>query len=254
MEKDMIQDLARSFEDKTAEDVLRYFFSPDGSHALKTGERRIALASSMGAEDQVLTHMILKIHPRARIFILDTGRLHSETYDLIHRTMKRYGIHYEIFFPETADIELMESRYGPDLFYESIKSRKKCCFFRKVKPLQRMLSTLDAWITGLRKAQAVTRGALGKIEWDDANGLVKINPLADWSEEQVWNYIKENGIPYNALHDQGFPSIGCAPCTRPIQPGEEIRAGRWWWETPEQKECGLHIVGGKAVRKGNEDG
>jgi phosphoadenosine phosphosulfate reductase len=147
---------------------------------------------------------------------------------------------YEIFFPETPEVEKMVNLYGPNLFYESVENRKKCCFVRKVKPLQRVISTLGVWITGLRKDQAVTRGAIEKIEWDETNGLIKLNPLADWSEEQVWEYIKRNDIPYNRLHDRGFPSIGCAPCTREVKPGEDIRAGRWWWENPEQKECGLH--------------
>jgi len=229
--------MSTSFQDKTAEEVLRYFFSG--------GKDRIALASSLGAEDQVLTHMVLTIEPKARIFILDTGRFHSETYDLIQQTMKRFGVSYEILFPETGAVEEMVGREGPNLFYESIENRKKCCSIRKVKPLQRVLSSLDVWITGLRKDQAVTRSAVDKIEWDETNGLVKLNPIVDWSEEQVWDYIRQNEIPYNILHDQGYPSIGCAPCTRVVAPGEDIRAGRWWWETPEQKECGLHIVHGK---------
>ena len=163
--------------------------------------------------------------------------------------MKRYGMHYEILFPERAEEEEMESAYGPNLFHESIENRKQCCHVRKVMPLRRILSTLDVWITGLRKQQAVTRGAIEKIEWDEGNGLIKLNPLADWSEQEVWEYIKKNRIPYNKLHDEGCPSIGCAPCTRAITPGEDGRAGRWWWETPEQKECGFHVVDGKLKRR-----
>jgi len=198
--------------------------------------------------------MVLSIHPTARIFILDTGRFHEETYDLIDATLKQYGVHYEFLFPETADIEELESVHGPNCFYESIDERKYCCFVRKVKPLRRVLSTLDVWITGLRKDQAVTRKTIEKIEWDEDNGLLKLNPLADWSEEQVWNYIHENHIPYNKLHDQGYPSIGCAPCTRAVKPGEDLRAGRWWWETPEQKECGLHLSNGRLVGRNKENG
>jgi phosphoadenosine phosphosulfate reductase len=266
MDRERIQGLSAVFQDKTAEDVLCYFLSPhpplsprgEGKDEIvfgkDEGKERIALASSLGAEDQVLTHMVLAIDPKARIFILDTGRFHSETYDLIQQTMRRYGINYETFFPEASDVEEMVRIHGPNLFYDSIENRKKCCNVRKVKPLQRALSTLEVWITGLRKGQAVTRSAVEKVEWDEANGLIKLNPLADWSEEQVWDYIRQNAIPYNVLHDQGYPSIGCMPCTRKVLPGEDIRSGRWWWETPEQKECGLHIVDGKVVRKGTGNG
>jgi phosphoadenosine phosphosulfate reductase len=246
MQQEKTKELVLQFKDKEPEEILRYFLSVYAGSAIK-GKDRIALASSLGAEDQVLTQIILAIKPDARIFILDTGRLHSETYDVMSRTMSQYKVKYEFLFPESADVEAMESQEGPNLFYESIENRKKCCFVRKVKPLTRVLSRLDVWITGLRKEQAVTRNALEKIEWDEGNGLIKLNPLADWSEERVWAYIKEHQIPYNKLHDAGYPSIGCAPCTRAVKPGEDLRSGRWWWETPEQKECGLHIVNGKLV-------
>ena len=201
----------------------------------------VALASSLGAEDQVLTHMLLSLEPGARIFVLDTGRLHPATYDLMERTRKRYGMRYDVFFPEAADVEEMESRHGPNLFYESVENRRSCCYVRKVKPLRRALASLGAWITGLRKEQTPTRGGLEVVEWDETNGgLFKINPLADWTEAQVWEYIRRHGVPYNTLHDRGFPSIGCAPCTRSVAVGEDIRAGRWWWEAPDKKECGLH--------------
>jgi phosphoadenosine phosphosulfate reductase len=246
MQQEKIEELSSQFQNKEPDEILRYFLSAYAKSSIK-GSDRIALASSLGAEDQVLTQIILAIKPEARIFILDTGRLHSETYEVMSRTMSKYKMKYEFLFPESADVEAMESQEGPDLFYESIENRKKCCSVRKVKPLRRVLSTLDVWITGLRRQQAVTRNALEKIEWDEGNGLIKLNPLADWSEEQVWAYIKEHQIPYNKLHDAGYPSIGCAPCTRVVKPGEDLRSGRWWWETPEQKECGLHIVNGKLV-------
>jgi phosphoadenosine phosphosulfate reductase len=253
MENKVVKKYQTTFKNSTAEDILRNFFSIySGSPAPgkpKNAKDRIALASSLGAEDQVLTHMALALHPTARVFILDTGRFHGETYDLIAATMKQYGMHYEILFPETADVEELESVHGPNSFYESIEQRKYCCHVRKVKPLQRVLSTLDVWITGLRRGQAVTRNTIEKIEWDDSNGIIKLNPIADWSEEQVWNYIHENHISYNKLHDQGYPSIGCAPCTRAVSQGENLRAGRWWWETPDQKECGLHISNGKLNRR-----
>jgi len=246
MKKEETASLAAQFKDRKAEDILRYFLP---SYSVKEGKDRIALASSLGAEDQVLTHMVLDIKPDARIFVLDTGRLHCETYELMDRTMKRYGMRYEIFFPEAREVEEMESEHGPNLFYESTDHRNKCCSVRKVRPLKRVLSTLDAWITGLRREQAVTRGDIEKVEWDETNGLLKINPLADWSEKQVWDYIEEHAVPYNTLHDKGYPSIGCAPCTRAVKHGEDTRAGRWWWEEPVQKECGLHVVDGKLVRR-----
>ena len=238
-----------TYVDRAAEDILKYFLFIYSKTNDAESKDRIALASSLGAEDQVLTHMVLSIKPDARIFVLDTGRFHSETYELMTETMKKYNMRYEVLFPERTDIEQLESEHGPNLFYESVENRKKCCESRKVKPLKRILSTLDVWITGLRRDQAVTRGTIGKVEWDRDNALIKLNPLAHWSEEDVWDYIRKHDIPHNKLHDQGFPSIGCAPCTRAIKVGEDIRAGRWWWETPEQKECGLHLVKGKLDRR-----
>ena len=215
----------------------------------KHGPDKLLLASSLGAEDQVLTHILLMLAPNARIFVLDTGRLHPETYDVIDAVQKKYSMHYEILFPDAAKIEAMVKEKGINLFYESVDNRKQCCHIRKVEPLTRVLKTADAWITGLRKSQSSTRSDTPLSEWDETHNIQKYNPLANWSETDVWNYIHENNIPYNTLHDKGFPSIGCAPCTRAIQPGEDVRAGRWWWEQPENKECGIHIVDGKIVRK-----
>lgn len=201
---------------------------------------KIALSSSLGAEDQVLTDMVLKINPNARIFTLDTGRLFPETYDLIDRTAKKYKTSIEIFFPNNEMVQNMVNTKGINLFYESVENRKLCCHIRKIEPLQRAFASLDAWICGLRASQSVTRTDIGVVEWDSNNNLVKVNPLAKWTEQQVWEYIKEHKVPYNVLHDKGFPSIGCQPCTRAIMQGEDVRAGRWWWENPESKECGLH--------------
>ncbi len=201
---------------------------------------RIALASSMGAEDQILTHLICEIDKSTPIFTLDTGRIFPETYDLIDRTNKRYGIKIKVYFPESSQVENMVNSKGINLFFESIENRKLCCHIRKIKPLKRAFSQLDVWICGLRKEQSVTRTELEMVEWDENNGLIKINPLIHWTEEHMWDFIKQNKIPYNRLHDMGFPSIGCQPCTRAIEKGEDIRAGRWWWENPETKECGLH--------------
>jgi phosphoadenosine phosphosulfate reductase len=237
----LVSQLNSQFQNSSAQETLAYF--------LNEYQGRIALASSLGAEDQVLTDLVLKIDPAVRIFTLDTGRLPQETYTVITETMQKYGMHYEIYFPQTEALEEMVCTYGPNLFYESMALRKQCCQVRKVEPLRRVLDTLDIWITGLRRDQAVTRTGLEMIEWDTENGLLKLNPLANWTMEEVWNYIKNYQVPYNKLHDQGYPSIGCSPCTRSIDPTEDIRAGRWWWEAPEHKECGLHYRDGKLLRR-----
>ena len=204
------------------------------------GLRRIALASSFGAEDQVLTDLLVRIHPEVRIFTLDTGRLFQETYDVMQESVARYAIRYEVLAPEAAEIAQLVSIDGPNLFYSSVEKRKACCEVRKVRPLRKILSTVGAWICGLRREQAPTRQAVELVSWDQEFGVYKICPLFDWSEARVWQYIQDHNVPYNTLHDRGFRSIGCSPCTRATGPGEDIRAGRWWWEAPEQKECGLH--------------
>lgn len=230
--KALADQLNERFAGKQPEEVLAYF--------LKEYQGHIALASSLGIEDQVLTDMICKIAPETRIFTLDTGRLFPETYSLIERTNMTYGIKIQLFFPDYHELEKMVGDHGVNLFYESIEKRRLCCHIRKLEPLKRAFSGLKVWICGLRHEQSVTRTDNQLVEWDKQNDLLKLNPLIDWSEEQVWKYIRERGVPYNKLHDQGFPSIGCQPCTRAIQPGEDVRAGRWWWEDPEHKECGLH--------------
>ncbi len=212
------------------------------------GKNNIAFSSSMGAEDQVLTDMLVKIDPEINIFTLDTGRLPEETYETIKKTERYYNKNIEILFPESSDIEEIVNKYGPNLFYESIDKRRLCCQARKVKPLRRKLSSLNAWICGLRQEQALTRNHIEVIEWDENFEVIKINPIVGWSEKDVWDYIHKNKIPYNKLHDQNYPSIGCAPCTRAIKIGENTRAGRWWWEEPEQKECGLHNQNNSLVK------
>ena len=208
--------------------------------ALSLFSKKIVFATSLGAEDQVITFMLSKIDKSTAILTLDTGRVFPETYDLLHRTINRYGVEIKSYFPDTNKVEEMVNSKGINLFYESIENRKLCCHVRKIAPLQRGLKGMDAWITGLRREQSVTRTGLKIVEWDGGNGLIKINPLLEWSEEQVWDFIKTNDIPFNKLHEQGFPSIGCQPCTRAIEKGEDLRAGRWWWEMPDSKECGLH--------------
>lgn len=227
-----VEELNVQFLNKTPEEVLSFF--------LNEYKGRIALASSLSIEDQVLTDMIVKIDKSARIFTLDTGRLFPETYSLIEKTNMRYGIQLEVKFPDYREVENMVQAEGVNLFYNGIEQRKKCCYVRKIEPLKRAFAGLEVWICGLRREQSVTRHDMQIVEWDEGNGLIKLNPLINFSEEQTWDYIKQNNVPYNKLHEKGFPSIGCQPCTRAIKPGEDIRAGRWWWENPEHKECGLH--------------
>ena len=200
----------------------------------------VAFASSLGLEDQVLTAMIAEGKLDIPIFTLDTGRLYPETYDLIARTKERYGVTIHVYFPVAGEVEEMVDRDGVNLFRDSIEARKRCCAVRKVRPLRRAQRELDAWICGLRSGQGATRQKVAVAEWDDAADLVKINPLAAWDEAGVWSYVRAHDVPYNRLHDAGFPSIGCAPCTRAVAPGEDARSGRWWWESAEHRECGLH--------------
>ena len=228
--------LIRRFNDRFrrsgAEEILRYFLA---------GYRgRITFATSLGAEDQVLLHMIASIDPSTRIITLDTGRLFQEAYDLLEKTRETYRVNIETFFPDATRVEEMVNTKGVNLFYRSVENRKLCCYVRKVEPAARALKGMDAWISGLRRGQSLARIAVMPVEWDEQYGMMKINPLFDWSTEQVWDFIRSHRIPYNTLHDKNYPSIGCAPCTRALLPGEDIRAGRWWWEQAEQRECGLH--------------
>ena len=199
------------------------------------------LASSFGAEDMVLMDLICKHAPGIEIFTLDTGRLPEETYDLMQQIKTRYDNNVQVYFPDAADIETFVTSNGPNAFYDSVEFRKECCGIRKVAPLKRALAEKKAWLTGMRRSQSVTRAELPVSEWDGDHGLQKFSPLTDWSNGDVWAYIRAFDVPYNKLHDKGYASIGCAPCTRAITPGEDIRAGRWWWEDPENKECGLHV-------------
>ena len=228
-----LKNLQEELETKTTSELLYW--------AVNMFKEKIAFANSFGAEDVVLMDMIAKINAEIKIFTLDTGRLPQETYEVWEQLKDKYKMKIIPYFPDTLSVEKMLNEYGPNLFYESVELRKLCCQIRKIEPLERALKGLKAWICGLRREQSITRLEIKKVEVDEVhNGILKINPLADWSEKQVWDYIKENGIPYNALHDKSYPSIGCAPCTRATESGEDIRAGRWWWELPEDKECGLH--------------
>ncbi len=201
----------------------------------------VVFANSFGAEDMVLTDLIGQHFPGINMFTLDTGRLPEETYTLMNEVEDRYHIHIKMYFPESAAVEKYVAQSGPNGFYDSIDARKACCHMRKVEPLKRALSGKCAWITGLRRDQAPTRKDIAESEFDIDNNLQKVSPLLNWSLSDVWAYLNEFNVPYNALHDKGYTSIGCAPCTRAITPGEDVRAGRWWWENPETKECGLHL-------------
>ncbi|MBK8806102.1 MAG: phosphoadenylyl-sulfate reductase [Bacteroidales bacterium] len=234
MEKSDISSVLEVLNGKSANEIIKWIFDT-------IGVENVALASSLGIEDQVLTDLVLKQNDKARIFTLDTGRLPQETYSAMDKTMMHYNFKYEVLFPDRDKVEKMVSEYGANLFYESIEKRKLCCDVRKVDILKKKLSTLKAWICGLRKEQSVTRTNINVVEWDEANNLLKFNPLIDWNEADVWNYLKKENVPYNKLFDKGYTSIGCAPCTRAIEKGEDLRAGRWWWEDPMHKECGLHV-------------
>lgn len=228
----LIRDLNERFRDASAQEVVGYF--------LKAYQGRIALSSSLSVEDQTLTDIIVAQDKNARIFTLDTGRLFPETYQLIEKTNMMYGIKIEVFFPDYHEVQRMVREEGINLFYNSVESRHRCCQIRKLEPLKRAFQGLDVWICGLRREQSITRQDMQVVEWDEMHQLIKVNPLISWTEQQVWDYIKKHSVPYNKLHDRGYPSIGCEPCTRAVQPGEDVRSGRWWWESPDHRECGLH--------------
>jgi phosphoadenosine phosphosulfate reductase len=230
-------------EELDAREVLRV--------ALETlGPDRVALSASFGPEDIVLLDLLRELSPHPRVFTLDTGRLPQQTYELIDRVRNFFDIEVEVFFPDAQSVETMVRERGVNLFYNSGDERRRCCDVRKVEPLGRALKTVDGWITGLRRDQIQTRAATPKIGFDLEHALIwKVAPLVDWTEEQVWAHIRRRGLPYNDLHDQGYPSIGCAPCTRAVVPGDDPRSGRWWWELPEDRECGLHVA---AMLPGNE--
>ncbi len=216
----------------SAEENIEYF--------IKKYKNKITFATSLGAEDQIIIEIISRISPVIKIFTLDTGRLFPQTYDLLDRTNKKFNINIQVQFPDYNKVEKMVNEKGINLFFESIENRKLCCNVRKIEPLKRALKGYNAWISGLRRGQSDLRSKTQLIEWDKVNEIIKINPLYNWTDDMVWDYIREKKIPYNPLHDKGYPSIGCQPCTRAIFPGEDNRAGRWWWENTYTRECGLH--------------
>jgi phosphoadenosine phosphosulfate reductase len=226
-----------TLEQLDAEALLRW--------AIARFHPRLVLSCSFGApEGLVLLDLMHRLEPASRVFLLDTGRLPQATHDLVDRVRDRYGKEIEVVFPDPRAVQEMVRRHGQNLFYESVEKRKLCCRVRKVEPMRAYFAEagIEAWVSGLRREQNVTRSEVPKVELDAAHGgLVKVNPLADWSEEEVWHYVREHNVPVNRLHREGYPSVGCEPCSRAIRPGEDVRAGRWWWENAETRECGLHV-------------
>ncbi|NIP29408.1 MAG: phosphoadenylyl-sulfate reductase [Candidatus Dadabacteria bacterium] len=229
-----VERLNKQFEDAPAEEVLKWTL--DNLHP------KVGLATSFQFQGMVLIDMLMKIDSGARIFTLDTGRLNKETYDVIEEVMNKYDTIVEIIFPDKNEVEEMVNKHGINLFYRSVADRRMCCNIRKTRPLNDYLKSLDGWITSIRRDQTTNRASAKKFEVDYLHGrILKVNPIVDWTTKHVWDYIDENNVPYNKLHDIGYPSIGCAPCTRPVRPGEDPRSGRWWWETESDKECGIHF-------------
>lgn len=242
-ERDIAQ-LALEYEHRPPQDVLRWLLERFGSRA--------AICTSLQADGMAIVDMAWRIDPKVRVFTIDTGRLPQETYELLDRVREKYGIDIEVYFPDATQVESIVRRHGVNLFYRDNQLRLLCCQTRKVLPLKRVLDTLDAWVTGLRRDQSTTRAAIHKVEADeDHGGLVKVNPLADWTDQHVWDYLRAHDVPYHPFYDQGYTSIGCAPCTRPTAVGEDPRAGRWWWENGAIKECGMHctIESGRFARE-----
>lgn len=209
-------------------------------------------STSFSYEDQIISHLILTNEIPIEIFTLDTGRLFKETHQVLNTTNKRYKTKVKVYFPNYEEVENLVNEKGNYSFYQSLENRKECCFIRKVQPLNRAVKDKKVWITGIRAEHSANRQEMTQTEWDEGHQLVKYHPLLDWTTEQVENFVKENHVPYNVLHDQDFPSIGCEPCTRAIKPGEDMRAGRWWWENPEGKECGLHEVNEETEVRGEK--
>lgn len=230
----MIAQIKHDIEGLEAIDIIRYVAQKYGSDAV--------FSTSFGIEDQVITHLLAEAKSKASIFTLETGRLFPETYYVWNRTLERYKLPIKAYYPNTQAVEELLSTKGPSSFYESVENRKECCFIRKIEPLQRAIKGFKIWITGIRADQSANREDMSTVEWDEANQIIKIHPLFHWTLADVEQFLKVNGVPYNPLHDKGFPSIGCQPCTRAIQPGEDFRAGRWWWEDKSKKECGLHVT------------
>lgn len=234
MEKSITDSILKSIVGRNTEEAL--------SLLSKNFPNKIIFSTSFGLEDQVITHIIFSKNIPIKIFTLDTGRLFPETYSVWSRTKEIYNKNISSYSPYTETIQNLVSEKGPNSFYESVENRQECCYIRKVEPLKRALKGNEIWVTGIRKEQSASRNNLSPVEWDENNHIIKYHPLFDWSFEEVKSFISKNHVPYNPLHDKGFPSIGCQPCTRAVKPGDDPRSGRWWWEDAIKKECGLHIA------------
>jgi phosphoadenosine phosphosulfate reductase len=234
MMKENLEEIALKIKDLDPIAALRFFAEQYAG--------KIVFSTSFGWEDQVITHMIFSNDIPIAVFTLETGRLFPETYYVWNRTLEIYNKPIYTYFPQAAALQEMVNKKGPSSFYESVENRKECCYIRKLEPLKRALAGQRAWVTGIRAEQSLNRTDMSNLEWDEQNQLIKFHPIFYWSLEEVKAYVKKHNIVYNTLHDKGFPSIGCAPCTRAVQEGEDFRAGRWWWEDQSKKECGLHAT------------
>jgi len=232
--KEKLEEIAEKIKGLDPVDALKFFASEYPG--------KIVFSTSFGWEDQVITHMIFANDIPIEVFTLETGRLFPETYYVWNRTLEIYKKPILAYFPQAEAVQEMVNKKGPSSFYESVENRKECCGIRKLEPLRRALNGNQLWITGIRSEQSVNRRDMTNLEWDEQNQLIKFHPIFFWSLDEVKEYIKTNNIVYNTLHDKGFPSIGCAPCTRAVREGEDFRAGRWWWEDQSKKECGLHAT------------
>ena len=242
IDRKFVAEREKEFESLSADKIIDWVAS-------EIGFENFILASSMSVEGQVLADMLFKKSKNARIVMIDTGRLNQETYDTADWTRKYYGVNIEVIFPDSIEVEEMVTKFGVNLFYDSVDKRKFCCEIRKINPLKKKLLGLKAWMTGLKRIDNENRTTIRKLEWDEKFNLLKLNPIADWTDVEIWNYLEKNKIKINQLYKSGYKSIGCACCTRPVREGEDARAGRWWWEDRAHSECGLHIVNGKLVRK-----
>ena len=237
-----LENINKELEGKTALDIVKWAYNTFENDFIK-------LSTSFGAEGMVLIHMLANTVEAPKIFTIDTGRLFHSTYDVWQEAIDKYNVKIETYYPDANDVAELVSKAGPNLFYKSVENRKKCCYVRKVKPLINALDDAQAWMSGLRRSQAESRSSIQTVSFNETHDCYKIAPLVNWSETDVWEYIRNNGIPYDKHHDKGYFTIGCEPCTRPVRPAEGLRSGRWWWEASEQKECGLHIEDGKIIKK-----
>lgn len=230
----MIEQLKKELTGLDAQQIIHFINAMYGSKAV--------FSTSFGIEDQVITHMLANNSAKVEVFTLETGRLFPETYYVWNRTLERYKLPIKAYFPKEEAVQDLVTSKGPSSFYESVENRKECCYIRKIEPLKRAIQGYEIWITGIRADQSANREDMDFIEWDDVNKIIKVHPLFEWTLADVESFLKSNNVPYNPLHDKGFPSIGCQPCTRAIQPGDDFRSGRWWWEDKSKKECGLHAI------------